>query len=300
MKKSFDYFLKKIPVNIHNNTRAIITTHIAIFIPEEFVFDKEMEVEEYHFVIFHKTPPLGTIGSSKIQFKKGSLLCMAPGDKIIVHSSEDSSPAQYMTICINKQFMESIYHLMGGKDKPIFKKLENKYSYQLLDAIEALIHEVINYEETNPLMIESLENRLAIQLLRDARLEYEMATGNQQDPQENVRKALKYIETYYSSNITIKDICQALYITPTYFQRIFLKFVGKTPYQYIMGCRLKKAREMLKTTNLSIEEIARQCGFVNIAHFSTTFKRSEGVSPLAYKKLPVVDNNIITNEDFPK
>lgn len=291
MRKNFDYFVKKIPVNIHNNTKSIITNHIAIFVPEKFVINKKMYVEEYHFVICFTTPPRATIRSKEHQFKKGSLICMAPGDDILVHQLKGSSPAKYMTICVNKEFMQNIHIQTGGNGNLSFKKLDNKYSYQLLEGIEALIYEILNYEETNPLMIESLENRIAIQLLRDSSSEFNAADNNQNNLQDSVQKAIKYIETYYSSNITNKDICDAIYISPPHLQKIFLKCVGKTPYQYIMECRLRKAKEMLETTGASIEEIARQCGFVNSAHFSTTFKQKEGMPPLVYKKSLNRDEN---------
>lgn len=289
LRKHFDYFMKKIPVNIHNNTKSIITTHIAIFIPEKFVINKKMSVEEYHFVICFTTPPRATIRSKEYRFKKGSLICMAPGDDILVHPSNASSPAKYMTICVNKEFMQNIYLQTGGKGNLSFKKLDSTYSYQLLEGIEALIYEILNYEETNPLMIESLENRIVVQLLRDSNSGFNVINNNQKSPQDIVQKSLKYIETYYSSNITVKDICDAVYVSSPYLQKVFLKSVGKTPYQYIMECRHRKAKEMLEITSNSVEGIARQCGFVNGAHFSTAFKQKEGLSPLAYKKSLIRD-----------
>lgn len=289
VRKNFDYFIKKIPENIHNNTRSIITSRIAIFVPEKFVIDKKMYVEEYHFVICFTTPPRAIIRSKEYQFIKGSLICLAPGDDILVYPLNSSSPAKYMTVCVNKEFMQNIYLQTGGEGNLSFKKLNNKYSNQLLEAIEALIYEVLNFEETNPLMIESLENRIAIQLLRDSNCKFNAAGYNKHNLQDIVQKAVKYIETYYSSNITIKNICDAIYISPPHLQKIFLKHVGITPYQYIMDCRHRKAKEMLETTEVSIEEIGRQCGFVNNAHFSTTFKQKEGMPPLTYKKSFIKD-----------
>lgn len=285
MRKSFDYFVNKIPVNIHNNTKSIITKHIAIFIPEKFVVNKTMCVEEFHFVICFTAPPRATIRSKEHQFKKGSLICMAPGDDILVHPAKSSSPAKYMTICVNKEFMQNIYLQTGGAGNLSFKKLDTTYSYHLLEGVEALTHEVLNYEETNHLMIESLENRIAIQLLRDASCEFYASGNSLKNYEDNVQKAVKYIETYYSSNITIKDVCDAIYISPPHLQKIFLKHMGITPYQYIMDCRHRKAKEMLQNPCVSIEKIAMQCGFVNNAHFSTAFKQREGIPPLSYKKL---------------
>lgn len=97
------------------------------------------------------------------QFKKGSLICMAPGEDILVHPLNSFSPAKYMTVCVNKEFMQNIYLQTGGIGNLSFMKLDNTYSYQLLEGVEALIFEVLNYEETNPLMIESLENRIVLQ-----------------------------------------------------------------------------------------------------------------------------------------
>ena len=283
MRKNFDYFIKKIPTNIHNDTKSIITSNIAIFIPEKFIINKKMYVEEYHFVICFTTPPRATIRFKEYQFKKGSLICMSPGDDITVHPSNSSSPAKYMTVCVNKEFMQNIYLQTGGKGILSFKKPDNTYSLQLLEGIEALIYEVLNYEETNSLMIESLENRIVLQLLRDSHSEFKKTGYNKQH--DIVHKAIKYIETYYSSNISIKTICDAVYISPSHLQKVFLKYVGVTPYQYIMDCRHRKAKEMLETTTMaSIEEVARQCGFVNSAHFSTAFKQKEGMPPLVYKK----------------
>ncbi|NLB41716.1 MAG: hypothetical protein GX815_05540, partial [Clostridiales bacterium] len=143
MRKSFDYFVKKIPVSIHNNTKSITTSRIAIFIPEKFVIDKKMVVEEYHFVICITTPPRATICSKEYQFKKGSLICMAPGDDILVHPLSSSSPDKYMTICVNKEFMQNIYRQTGGEEKLSFRKPDNTYSHQLLEGIEALIYEIL-------------------------------------------------------------------------------------------------------------------------------------------------------------
>jgi len=242
-------------------------------------------VEEYHFVICFTTPPRATIRSKEHQFKKGSLICMAPGDDILVHPAESSSPAKYMTICANKEFIENISLQIGGEADLSFKRLDTTYSYHLLEGLEALTHEILNYEKTNQLMIESLENRIAIQLLRDASFKFRAIDNNLKTQQDNVHKAVKYIETYYSSNIAIKDICDEIYISPSHLQKIFLKYVGITPYKYIMDCRHQKAKELLKNTCVSIEEIAARCGFVNSAHFSTAFKQRENTSPLTYKKL---------------
>jgi len=284
LRKNFDYFVRKIPTHIHNYTKSIISTNIALFIPNKFVTNRPMSVEEYHFVICFSTPPPATIRAKEYQFRKGSLICLAPGDDILVHTMDSSSQVKYITVCVNADFMQDTYHKMGGEGTLAFRKRDNAYSQQLLEGIEALVYEVSNFGETNPLMIESLETRIAIQLLRDSSSRFRKITDKPYGHHDVVQKAIDFIETYYTSNITIKDICESVYVSPAYLQKLFVKSVGKTPYQYVMYRRHHKAKEMLESTAFSVEKIGRQCGYVNSAHFSTVFKRIEGISPLAYRK----------------
>lgn len=282
--RGFDYFVEKIPPSIYCKGQAIFSEHVAVFLPDSYVVDCKMEVEEYHFVIFFETPPLVTINGCQYQFKKGSLLCLAPGDDILVHPGDRQAPARYMTVCVLPDFMAGIYLALGGTEKLAFDAFDNKYSYFLLEALDALIHEVVHHGDASPLMLASLENRIAIQLIRDGKLTPSWPGESQPYLESIIQKACKYIETYYTSNITVKDISDAIFVSPSYMQKIFPRMVGKTPHQYIMECRHRKAREMLEKTKVSMEEVARRCGFVNSSHLSTTFKQIEGVSPLAYRK----------------
>lgn len=282
--RDFNYFVRKIPPDNFSQARAVFSKNIALFIPETYVTNLRMDVEEYHFVVFFSTPPRATIGGQDYQFKKGSLVGLAPGDDILVHSSGGSSSAGYMTVCVLPEFMVNIYRVLGGEGTLKFKSLSHRYSYLLLEALDALIHEVQCHDGVNPFMLSCLESRIAVQLLRDAEGVPQAPCTIRNDLEEIVQKACRYIETYCTSNITIKDVSAAIYVSPPYLQRIFPKVIGKTPHQYMMECRHQKARQMLVQTSVTMEEVARQCGFVNNAHFSTTFKNLEGVSPSSFRK----------------
>jgi len=282
--RDFDYFVKKIPPSIYGRTRSILSKHMAVFLPDSYVVEKTLEVEEYHFVICFETPPLATINGGSYQFKKGSLICLAPGDRIFVHTDASKTTAQYMSICVLPGFMDRVYGEQGDPEPLQFSSLESKFSNFLLEAVDALIHEVSHHGDASPLMLTSLENRIAIQLIRDGKPAASWSEGANPCIEAIVQKACRYIETYYTSNITVKDISDAIYVSPSYLQKIFPKIAGRTPHQYIMECRHRKARGMLVKTRVSMEEVARQCGFVNSSHFSTTFKQVEGISPLAYRK----------------
>lgn len=285
MRNDFDYFIKKIPVNIHNNTKTVISRHMAIFIPDRFITERKMSMKDYHFVVLYSSPPPFTIGGKRHECKKGSLICMEPELEITVHSQKDTPPAKYMSFCVNKEFFEDIAHEVIGSKNVKFASVSNAYSRQLLDFAEYLIQEIVNFGESNPLMIDCLEKQIVIQVLRDSGLDSTIYSNTKTEERNYVEQAIQYIKSYYSSNISINEICKAIYVSPSYFQRIFKNSTNKTPYQYIMEFRYEKAKELLKNSHFSIEEISRLCGFVSSGHFSTEFKRREGAAPLDYRKL---------------
>lgn len=283
MKSRFDDFIEKIPKNIHNNTRTFIGKNVAVFIPDTFVFEKGMVNEDYHFVIFHSTPPLAIINNKEYQLKTGTLLCMSPGTEITVKDVRNKSQAKYVAISIKKDFFKKIFLNIGGskKIKPVI--YDNQYSYKTLDLLEFFMQEFIYLDSPSQLMIESIETQIAIQLLRDMDLDPIINKINRSQEKSYVEQAIRYIESYYNSNITINEISNNIYLSPCHFQRIFKKATNKTPYQYITEFRIKKSKEKLNEENTSIAEIAVLCGFLSSGHFSTVFKKNEGQTPSQYR-----------------
>ena len=60
--------------------------------------------------------------------------------------------------------------------------------------------------------------------------------------------------------------------------------MGIPPQQYVIKCRLTQAKKLLGETELSVAEISERCGYPDQTRFYKLFKKSEGVTPLAYRK----------------
>ena len=73
-------------------------------------------------------------------------------------------------------------------------------------------------------------------------------------------------------------------ISGTYLRNIFNDFYNTTPSKYLCSLRIALAKDYLKTTELSVSCISEKVGFLNVYHFSNTFKKVTGVSPLNYRK----------------
>jgi AraC-like DNA-binding protein len=96
-------------------------------------------------------------------------------------------------------------------------------------------------------------------------------------------RAIKELESTQSS-VSIASIAKSYGITVSHFIRCFKSIYGITPNEYKHNYRISQATNLIKMTDLSIQEIANQCGFCDPLYFSRIFKKRVGVSPLKYRK----------------
>jgi AraC family transcriptional regulator len=80
-----------------------------------------------------------------------------------------------------------------------------------------------------------------------------------------------------------REIAQLCGYSPSHFAKIFRRETGQTIGRYLADARLRRAKELLATTELPLKEIARQLGFANPANFSTSFTRAVGETPGRYR-----------------
>lgn len=95
--------------------------------------------------------------------------------------------------------------------------------------------------------------------------------------------AMRYMENYYYRNISIAELAAQFGYSRSYFSTLFQKLTGETPYAYLTKIRIQRAKEYLRNTNLSVEEIAYTVGFSSLQRFCEMFKKQTEFSPLQYR-----------------
>ena len=83
---------------------------------------------------------------------------------------------------------------------------------------------------------------------------------------------------------TIEDLAAANNYSVNYFRKIFKKYTGMTPLDYIINFRLRVASTFLRTTNKSVLEIAEESGFPTLSSFNRYFKKKFGTTPSQWRK----------------
>ncbi|MDD2363122.1 MAG: AraC family transcriptional regulator [Oscillospiraceae bacterium] len=100
----------------------------------------------------------------------------------------------------------------------------------------------------------------------------------------NLNTVMRYIDSHLDSDISLKELADIIHISPAYFSTLFKRFNGVSPIEYIINRRVQRAIELIKTTSMSLTEIAISCGFNNGTNFYKAFNKVTGRTPASYRR----------------
>jgi AraC-like DNA-binding protein len=101
---------------------------------------------------------------------------------------------------------------------------------------------------------------------------------------KRISDLLAYIEKHLDQQLTLKKLGKEFGLSPTYLTNFFASIMGEPIMSYCHNRRIKRAIDLLCSTDLSISEIADRIGASDVSNFSKRFKKQIGVSPLIFRK----------------
>lgn len=93
-----------------------------------------------------------------------------------------------------------------------------------------------------------------------------------------------YLDTHYREKITLDELAESFYINKYYLTRLFKEQFGHSINTYLTQKRITHAKELLRFSTNTMDEISRECGFNDGNYFVRTFKKVEGITPGEYRK----------------
>lgn len=102
----------------------------------------------------------------------------------------------------------------------------------------------------------------------------------------HVVRAVAYLETNLEGEFYLPDCAAHAGVSVRQIQRLFKKYLGMNPTEYMSNLRLQRARMLLSETNMSVTEIALACGYGSPSNFSKCFRKKFGVSPNRFSHFP--------------
>jgi transcriptional regulator GlxA family with amidase domain len=113
--------------------------------------------------------------------------------------------------------------------------------------------------------------------------QFSSALAGQMAEQSGIRELQGWIADHLDEDLSVERLAERVHMSPRNFARVFAHSVGVTPAAYVQASRLERARVLLETTDLRLEELAARCGFGTVDALRRTFARKLHVSPSQYR-----------------
>jgi AraC family transcriptional regulator len=189
-----------------------------------------------------------------------------------------------LTIAIDPTiFAQTIYEVVDPSSIELFPQFAtlDPFVYQIGVALKSAL---IRNNTSSRLYAETLINTLILHLLEHYSttrpILSECISGKL--PQYKLQRIIDYIDTYLDRDLSLNELANVVQMSPHYFSKLFKSTTGTTPHQYVIRCRIERAKNLMRQGKLSLADISTQVGFVDQSHFHRYFKRLVGVTPKTF------------------
>lgn len=149
----------------------------------------------------------------------------------------------------------------------------------------AIQSKVIDYI-LKPIDPQDLNNSIAA-AMAEIEKEFPVSVNIHEDPSvtgnQLINEVIHYIGKHYMEDISLSLLADTFYLSKEHLSRLFKKETGTNLFSYIMELKLNDAKELLTSTEMTLDEIAFKLGFSNGNYFSKVFKKNTGQSPRDYR-----------------
>lgn len=118
------------------------------------------------------------------------------------------------------------------------------------------------------------------EIIRDLEKQYEPATGA-----DYVAQFIDYATSHYADGIDLNAIVKEYGVSPGRFRVIFKNRMNRTPWEYVIDCRIEQAKHLLLSGRYNMSEVSYMVGYDDIHYFSRLFKSKVGSTPTEYIKI---------------
>ena len=194
-----------------------------------------------------------------------------------------SGPTSRIVLTIEPRSLAKILdetaHLADVELRPSWT-FQDRHIIAILRALHA---DLEDGSPAGPLYGQSLGVALAHYLIR----RYAVRTRREPNyrngmPAVRLNRVMDFMRQNYSKQTRLMELANLAGMSPHYFCELFRKSTGISPYQYSLRCRIDHAKNLLRSRQFTVGQVAEATGFVAQSHFTKVFRRLVGVTPMQF------------------
>lgn len=179
-------------------------------------------------------------------------------------------------------------HFYGPQTGAYYTLFREQHDFHFRSAhfaeLSSAIWSVIHYHEEKTDDADLLTARQIMEILTVICTESAETNAAASALSGKLKDVVHYLDEHYTEDITLDGLAEQFYISKYYLSREFKKEFGTTIIQYILSKKITNAKELLRYSNASIEDIAGLCGIGDASYFNKVFKKIEGCTASEYRK----------------
>ena len=234
------------------------------------------------------------VDGSEFLINKGNICIINRGRLHHIYTEDyNASMCRKKTIIFNPDYFikdQNIYkkYILPLLEKDAFAHIQFNIKKGIGLDINTLMKEIEALEDEKPIGYELEEYSLIYKVIRYLYLAYQSSKQSIHTTYDaNVqiqRNMTSFIHEYFNSKIGLEDIAEAGQVSKSTCIRLFHKYTGKSPIDFLNNYRLQMSAEKLVTTSEQITEIAYACGFGQPSYFNRLFLKEYNMTPNQYRK----------------
>lgn len=218
---------------------------------------------------------------------------IVPGQSLLLNPSQVSSISgkgvELLILTLAPSFINDYavrMRLLASGTMPVFPR-------SLVDADDRLQHlardltsELRDDKLGGEIVVEALVEQIAVHLLRQyagMRRSNELELSRAGVVDRRIRRSVELMHAQLATDLTLKEIAAASYLSTFHFSRVFKKLTGTTPHTYLAAIRTARAQLLLANAELSISQVSSLVGYSSPSHFTKAFRQSTGLTPRAFR-----------------
>lgn len=229
----------------------------------------------YMFVLAYDCETEVIIEERKIQSSPNTIFCLSP--ELEHHEVQNYLPPKYCAIFIEVALFEE--NLKKYTQEIV------KFNGQIVDIKNSKLDQLVRN-----FMIESYSNHASKEAVLDSiaiLITHEIIRNvidyhrDETPITDNmlINEAIKFINIGFEQDITIERLAKLSKLSKSHFTKLFTEEMKVSPMVYLKTIRLQNAKKMLRAKELSVTQVARQCGFNSVSYFTKLFKEYFNETP---------------------
>ena len=164
------------------------------------------------------------------------------------------------------------------------RRVDNLVDARLGGLVEAVNAERIAGFPSGRLFLDSVDQALAVALVNGYAVRHSsVQTHGGGLGSARLRRIKEFVHAKMEEELTLCEMAQSVELSTAHFSRMFRKSTGQTPHQFLLRQRVERAKEMLRSADARVTDVAVAGGFKTQQHFAQVFRHVCGASPTEYR-----------------